>query len=484
MAGLKFSLGLIPDTSKVEEAENKLWKDFEAFKSFKDSEELRHYESLKETVNSADFAQKKKEILGQKFKNTDEYKKFSEYKALDKSAAIKNYFKVKESQQLKSYKDLLGSDLLKRLDELDKFMKSDSLSKAKASLGPKEFKASGEAKKEKEYFLLKKNPDIKKHFKFEQSKAYSEYIRIEGSDELKKYIELKEFVHSSKFKEVKDYMALAPKKKYELSDEYKLEMEYKELNASEKIIWFYKTKKKYPFGEIEKLQLRFEDNFETAKPDPKTWMNRYINGDKMIKAPYVLADDKHAFADGKNVEISNNKLRILTKKEPAKAYSWSPVLGFTEKEYSFTSDMVSTAKSFKQKCGIFKAKVKFGNTDVTQAFSLQTEGMLPHIDIAKVDKNKLFSGNFWKKEGKAISSSLSKTSAGRYKSNFYIFSLEWEPGKLVWKINDMVFKTQTQGVPDQEMYVVFNASLKEYAGESGFPSAFEIDWIRVYSKND
>jgi Glycosyl hydrolases family 16 len=482
MAGLKFSLGLIPDTTKVEEAENKLWKDFEAFKSFEASEELRHYESLKTTISSADFAQKKKEILGRKFKNTEEFKKLSGYKALEKSAAIKNYFKVKESQQLKSYTDLEGSDLLKRLAELEKFMKSDLLSKAKASLGPKEFKESDEAKKEKEYIQLQKNPNLKKHFKFEESKAFSEYKRIAGSEELKKFTDLKEFVNSPKFKEVQDYMALSPKKKYEISEEYKQETEYKELAASEKIVWFYKTKKKYPFGEIEKLELRFEDKFESAKPDAKIWMNRYINGDKVLKRPYVLADDKHAFADGRNIEVSNNKLRILTKKESGKSYTWNPMTGFTEKEFEFTSDMISTAKSFKQKHGIFKAKIKFGNTDVTQAFSLQVDEMLPHIDIAKVDKNKLFAGNFWKNGGNNVSKSLSKTGAGRYKSNFYIISLEWEPGKLVWKINDMVFKTQTQGIPDYEMHLVFNASLKDYASENGLPSAFEIDWVKVYSK--
>ncbi|MEZ5071490.1 MAG: hypothetical protein R2751_11110 [Bacteroidales bacterium] len=57
--------------------------------------------------------------------------------------------------------------------------------------------------------------------------------------------------------------------------------------------------------------------------------------------------------------------------------------------------------------------------------------------------------------------------------------LEWSPGKLVWKINDKVFKTQTAGVPDEEMYINFSANLKE--GRSlGLPSAMEVDWIRVY----
>ncbi|MCK4991432.1 MAG: hypothetical protein KAS29_13130, partial [Bacteroidales bacterium] len=59
-------------------------------------------------------------------------------------------------------------------------------------------------------------------------------------------------------------------------------------------------------------------------------------------------------------------------------------------------------------------------------------------------------------------------------------TLEWTPNKLTWKINGKVFKTQTSGVPQEEMYINFSSNLKKDATESRLPSAMEIDWIRVF----
>lgn len=92
--------------------------------------------------------------------------------------------------------------------------------------------------------------------------------------------------------------------------------------------------------------------------------------------------------------------------------------------------MMSTGKSFKQKEGKFEAKVKLGSSDVTQAFSLMTDQQLPHVDIFKLEKNKLFAGNFWMNGGaKGISKSIDKTGGGRYTKDFHIYSLEWGEGK-------------------------------------------------------
>lgn len=74
-----------------------------------------------------------------------------------------------------------------------------------------------------------------------------------------------------------------------------------------------------------------------------------------------------------------------------------------------------------------EAKVKFGNSGVTQAFLL-SELMLPHIDVLKYDKGKIFAANFWK-GGSSIEKSLTSTGGGRYSSDFHIVSLLWSLGK-------------------------------------------------------
>ena len=75
---------------------------------------------------------------------------------------------------------------------------------------------------------------------------------------------------------------------------------------------------------------------------------------------------------------------------------------------------------------------------------------------------------------------IGKKAAEKYTGDYFIYSIEWTPDKLVWKINGKVFKTQTSGVPQEEMYINFSSNLKKNASESDLPSAMEIDWIRVY----
>ena len=284
MAGLKFALGMIPNTSKIESADDNLRKEYLEYIEYEKSDDLKHFSELETEVISADFSSRKKEILSLKYKNTEEYKKEKEFIGLEKSKAIKNYFKVKDSQQLQDYNDVKSSDTLNKFTELEKFVNSDALIKAKTDMPPKEFKTSDEAAKEKEFLNLKKSSQIKKHFKFENSSAYKEYLRIDDSDELKKYFELKDLVNSEKFKEQKEYLKLSGKKKYELSKEFKKETEYNTLKKSDKVIWYQKIKKKYPFGEIEKWDMAFEENVDADELGSKKWMTRYINGDKLMNS--------------------------------------------------------------------------------------------------------------------------------------------------------------------------------------------------------
>jgi beta-glucanase (GH16 family) len=404
MASLRFLFGMIPATSKYESETDKLRSDYQEYKKFEVSDELKHFQELEKEITSSDFQQKIKSIKAQNFKQTEEYRKEQEYKQLLNSPMVKAYFKKKDTEEGKSLSD---------------------------------------------------------------------------SSEVKKLSELEKFIKSEKFAEIKKYMSLSATLKFEQSEEFKKLQEYNALVKSEKITWYKKIKKKYPFSWVERWDLSFEDKFESSKPDGKTWMNRYFQGDKILNKGYVMSDDKHAFTEGKNLEIIDKKLRILTRREKAKGLVWNPAHGFFEREFDFTSDMISSAKSFSQAYGVIEAKVKFGNSDVSQAFSLMSDQILPHIDVIKFEKGKVFAGNFWK-NGAEIARSISSTGGSKYSGDYHIVTLIWEAGKITWKINGVEFKVQTTGVPDKPLFLVFNSSLKEKAGDSGIPSAFEIDWVRVY----
>ncbi len=391
MASLSFLLGMVPSTEKVETADDQLRADFQAYKDYESSEELKHYLNLEKEVTSSDFALRKKKILKEKYKASEAFRKEERY------------------------------------NRLQKRNKGD-----------------------------------------------------EKSEELK---QLEEYIHSEEFSRQKQYLTMKPNERYETTSEYQKETEYHTLKKSEKVIWYYKTKKKYPFKEIEKWALTFEEKFNGSALNTSKWMTRYFWGDQTMDSSFVLEDDKSFVTDGDNIEFYDNKARIVTKPENAEGLVWRTEQGFVLEDFDYTSGLLSTAKSFKQKYGIFKAKIKMAGGSVAQTFWMVADSVLPHIDVARFENGKLYYNFFWGK-GKTPHKSISKTGGTKYADEYYIFTLEWSPNKLVWKINDKVFKTQTSGVPQEEMYINFSSNLKKDASEDGLPSAMEIDWVRVYKLKD
>jgi hypothetical protein len=363
----------------------------------------------------------------------------------------------------KAFKEFENSEELKHYLELEKEVTSSNFALRKKKILKEKYKASEAFRKEIRYNQLMK--------------------RQKGDEHTPELQELENYINSEEFFKQKQYLTMKPSERYETTEEYQKELEYKTLKKSEKIEWYFRTKKNYPFKEIEKWECTFEDNFKGGKLDPSKWMTRYYWGDQTLDSSFVLGDDKSFITNGDNIEFYDNKARIVTKAGRAKGLAWRPEQGFVEEEFDFTSGMISSAKSFKQKYGIFKAKVKMAEGSVSQAFWMVSDGMLPHIDVARYENGKMHADYFWGKSS-APQKSISRTGGAKYSDEFFIYTLEWTPGKLVWKINDKVFKTQTSGVPQDPMYVNFSANLKKDASENGLPSAMEIDWIRVFKLKD
>lgn len=73
-----------------------------------------------------------------------------------------------------------------------------------------------------------------------------------------------------------------------------------------------------------------------------------------------------------------------------------------------------------------------------------------------------------------------------YSQGFHIFSLDWEPGKLIWSIDGQAVCTATKYVPSQPMYLIINTALSDGSwGEAvnsstSLPQMFDINYVRVY----
>ena len=526
------------------------FKDSQKLKSylvFAKSKELEDYKELEALVTSKEFENNKKNIEAQQ--NT-ENAKVKEYNNLKKSKTIKGFFKFKDSAKLNRFNAFSESSELKKYFELEKYIGSKEFEKNRNAADPKEFKNSEDGRKLVEFESLKKSGDIKFYFKFKDSAKYKDFLSIEKSNELQKYYELEKYINSSEHKEkqssaekelaeitgkqknyqqqkkskqIKGYYKFQDSQKYkdftsfqkskELADYFDLEKyltsgehkellksleeqektendkkkEYEEFKNSKKYKWYLGLKDSNKFDALKKWELVFDDNFENAKLNKEKWMTRYLWGDKLISDSYAFEHDKAFPSDGKNIETNNNTLKIVTRKEKTEGKVWKQPFGFVPQEFEYTTGLISTAKSHRQKFGKIEAKIKVNYAKpVNYNFWMASENNLPHVDILKLGQNKskvdmaVHTGNITDKNGP--NSKETEFSGLDVSQDFFIYTLEWSKYNLTWKINDVIVNEQKQNIPQEEMYLVFSSSITGKVDGSGLPASMEVDWVRCYQE--
>jgi beta-glucanase (GH16 family) len=235
---------------------------------------------------------------------------------------------------------------------------------------------------------------------------------------------------------------------------------------------------------LKEWELTFEDDFTEGTLDTKKWMTNYYWGDTLLKDTYALPGDKHFYTSGKNLEIADSVLKIITRKETTTGKVWNPLQGFLTQDFDYTSGLISTGKSFRQKYGKVRAKIRMSHAPVRQAIWMVAETILPQVDVAKMEQGKLYYGNFWGNiaEKGGVNKKIRKKTAEKYTSDYFIYSIEWTPEKLVWKINNKPVLTQTRGIPSEPMYLVLSAGVTNGVTEHQLPAKMEIDWVKIYQK--
>ncbi|MHC1730931.1 MAG: family 16 glycosylhydrolase [Bacteroidales bacterium] len=525
MSTLKLMLGMIPSTSKIEQEEKALIAEYEKMIAFAGSEALAKYTRLHESVNSAGFKQKRKELESLSFKGSEEHAREIEFLSLKKAKDIVSYFKTEGSAPLKNFTSLDGSARIKEIEDLKLFVQSPEF-KQKERMKPVTFKDTEEYGKWLEFkklkgdrevkknlnpekvkrfselqalvtssvFLLKKNmkpvtfrdtpeyqklqelktkssaSDIVSYYKFRSSKEYHNYTGVKDSARLKRFHELQDYLKTKDFTERKEY--LLDKRRFEKSDMFKELKEYETLKNSPDIKWYLSIKDSNKFDILKSRKLTFSDEFDDITLDGKRWLNKYYWGEKLLHDSYSIATDLHCYTPSDNLEVRHSVLRIITKPQKINGKVWDPTKGFYTKDFGFTSGIINTGASFRQKYGTFTAKVKLSDPNVRNAFWLIGDRITPHVDICRSGHGKVWFDLFTAPGGH-----YKKSIGSKYLSDFYIYTLEWTPTALVWKINGVEVMRQTSGVPQEPMYINFAGGVDKPIGGI---SSMEVDWVRVY----
>ncbi len=457
-----------------------------AYQKLKNKEEaikptaLVEHEALKEYLSSDDYKTKLNQL---QYANTEEFKKEQQFEKLKKDSKIKTYLKFANSQQLNQYLSFKESDELKNFETLAAYLQSGEYQEALKSLT---YTNTDAFAKEQEYRQLKNSEPIKFWGKFKSSKPYLGFVETENSTLLKEYKELEQEINSEEFINHKNYML--DKDKWKKTEDYQKEQEFETLQKNESISWYFKVKDSNKFDAIKAWDLTFEDDFNQGSVDETKWMNSFFWGKMLLNDRYVLAGDKQYFTDNLNVELNGTTLKLVTRNEKARGKVWHPVHGFSEQDFEYTSGMLSSAHSFRQLYGKFEAKIKLSDAyPVYQAFWLKGEKILPEIDVLKFNmskRNKMQLAAHYgdaqnPKAAKKISTSVSGSS---FTKDFFIYTMEWTPEKITWKINNTDVFSTSQGVPNEPLYLLFSSGIANKTNPENLPAAMEIDWIRCYEK--
>jgi len=505
--------------------------DLERFRKLKNSEKLAEYYQLFDYIKEGQFAKDKKEILEQVFKGSVEEKHWLDFKKLDKSAGlkaykelhqsellkkhdifskleklknfvqlgnspekdkqkikefkglkrdreIKAYFKFERSKKLKLYRETADSQALKKYNELKAFIESDDFKKREAFLkDKKKFENSEANKKYNRFKQLASDSDVKFFLNFEKSSLHKNYLDIAESFDLKRYFELEGITNSKEFKEQKAY--LEDKKKWEKTDEFAHQQEYFEMKKLPHLLKYFKNKGTTVFNFITEWEVAFEDDFSKPQLDTEKWATKDYLAEKMLGDNYSLAGDNYIFSDGKNVKL-NGKLNIEVRKEKVAGKVWQMPAGFVPAELDYTSGMVSSWKSFWMEDGIIEAKIKFNPVEqIVNSFYLAGEHNMPRLNLLEMGtKNRLGVLNL--NAGKASVNGIDISNLK--KGKWYIFTIEKQGNNFAWKINESEILKLHSTEMNTKLHINASSIVVNDVPGSHLPAGFEIDWVKCYRK--
>jgi beta-glucanase (GH16 family) len=466
------TFGLIKSTAKIEAAHNALLADFRMYKEFENSNELKEYLELELLVNSASFKQKKKELQGLSLKGSKEETQLKELKKLGKNSRLHKYYHTLKSEELKRFDQISASEMMTKYKELKTAVEKHSLSALK-----KMDKQTKEHVLYTEFLSLRDSSDLVFFRDFRKSSGYRNYELMLESLERKRFEELEKLTGSAEFKSRVAY--LEDKNKWDKTEDATKEKRLMELNKLPQVINYQKYKNSNAFDFFKKWNLVFEDSFDSGKLDTQKWMTKSHWANETLGQNFSQVGDFHAFTDGRNISVEGKSLKIEVRKEKTKGMQWQIPFGFVEREFDYSSGIISTAGGEWWNHGILEAKVKYSSSSqMVDAIYLLGEESSPQINLVEIGaKNRV--GTLTKKDG-GIHSECAGIS-GLKAGEFYIFRLEWTSDSLKWKINDREILAISLSVPSHSMHLNIASILVSESAES-LPHRFEIDWIRFYQR--
>ncbi len=427
--------GKLQSTEKFEVKMDEVAANVLRYRQVEKSNDLKEYQQLQPIVTEPAFIAQKNVWIKTKYKDTECYKMLRDLKKLQNNKDLQIFLEVRDSAILKDY--LLFRNSPDHIQLTDKK-------------------------------LVAQSHELKRLKDFEKSKKYKVYSKMTTSKLPDELARLKEVTATEQFQRENVFWSNA--NRWQTTEAYKQELRYKQLSEMPDIVFFNQQDiKQIEF--YESWKLIFDDEFTWKKLSDSNWASGFSYKNKALKRNHSFAKELQANNEGKNVGTMNGILTLLTKQESVVASAWDEKLGFINKQFSYTSDVVTTADSFRQKGGLFVAKVRCEGA-INHTIWLGSDEKLPLLKIFHFNGKNIYVGQATK------TGVLTEKLTGICPKNYFIFALAWENNQLIWYINNLEVYRSVINVPKEELYL----GLSSFITSLNRPQEgkMEIDWIRVY----
>jgi len=226
-------------------------------------------------------------------------------------------------------------------------------------------------------------------------------------------------------------------------------------------------------------KLTFNDEFDGSALDLRKWSPSDPWGHERNRE--LQAYVTNAF------ELKDGILRIRADKGEA---------FYSGKQRAFTSGMMTTHGKFSQEYGLFEIRCRVPKgKGMWPAFWLLPEPLRwpPEIDVMEIlghEPAKIYLTHHFQAEdnGQRRHKSDGGSWAGPdFSADFHEFAVEWSSDRIVWLVDGVERFRSEKSIPHGPMYMLVNLAVGgDWPGapdeKTQFPTALEVDYVRVYEK--
>ncbi|MBI1368446.1 MAG: family 16 glycosylhydrolase [Planctomycetes bacterium] len=161
----------------------------------------------------------------------------------------------------------------------------------------------------------------------------------------------------------------------------------------------------------------------------------------------------------------------------------------------YTSGMMTTAMKFAQRYGRFEFRFRApaGRGFWPAIWMLPNPpSWPPEIDVMELighEPDKVHMTHHWHDAEHRLRSDTAEWTGPDFSADFHTIAVEWTPTYIAWFIDGVERQRSTRSIPDTPMFILLNLAVGgDWPGppdaNTKFPSDFQIDYVRVYEKNE